>query len=613
MAKRKREADAAVEAPNGKARKLSEATGPSKTIQIQVVTGSYERTLHGIIAAIPSSILKPAGAGAGADADADAVDKDTADKNGEDTADKNGEDTADKNGEDTVDKNGEDTADKNGEHTADKNGEHTADKNGEHTADKNGEHTADKNGEHTADKNGEHTADKNGEHTGDDPVSEEESLPDVRFSDSFLFNAHTSAIRCLALSPIPSDADSSTRIILASGSNDERINLYNISIAPPSISKSGRKVPVIPSLSSVPVASNTRNRELGSLIHHNGAITSLYFPTHSKLLSAAEDNNIAVARTKDGIVLTTIKAPVPKPVGRPSGDTAGPGEVPAGVNDFAVHPSMKLMLTVGKGERSMRLWNLVTGKKAGVLNFGRDMLQQVGEGKFGTGEGRRIIWDPTGEEFVIAFERGAVVYDIDCKLKSKIIPVPATKVHQMVYVPGSEENLVAVSTEDGRILFYDTKPSGAELTTANGEKVTKEKTIQEAILVAQLGGRAVGITTRIKDFQILAVDEQGSSTEIEGTFSYVIATGSSDGTIRIWSLLPEEVQVAIKLKAKQKETWRTTNSIPQVGRILAKYETGNRITCLKAFVMVGSGDDDGAETEAEEEKTEAESSDEDSD
>ena len=137
------------------------------------------------------------------------------------------------------------------------------------------------------------------------------------------------------------------------------------------------------------ISQNVGNRELGSLVHHSSSITALYFPTRAKLLSAAEDNTIAVSRTRDWTVLSTIKAPIPKPIGRPSGDTAGPGEVPAGVNDFAVHPSMKLMVSVGKGERCMRLWNLVTGKKAGVLAFEKDMLQQVGEGKFGSGEGRR--------------------------------------------------------------------------------------------------------------------------------------------------------------------------------------------------------------------------------
>ena len=84
---------------------------------------------------------------------------------------------------------------------------------------------------------------------------------------------------------------------------------------------------------------------------------------------------------------------MPKPQGRPSGDTAGPGEVPAGVNDFAIHPSQKLMLSVGRGEKCMRLWNLMTGKKAGVLNFDRELLNQVGEGKYGNGEGRRVLWD----------------------------------------------------------------------------------------------------------------------------------------------------------------------------------------------------------------------------
>ena len=71
---------------------------------------------------------------------------------------------------------------------------------------------------------------------------------------------------------------------------------------------------------------------------------------------------------------------------------------------------MKLMVSVGKGERCMRLWNLVTGKKAGVLNFNKDMLQQVGEGKWGTGEGRKVEWDIRGEEFVVGFEKGTVIF-----------------------------------------------------------------------------------------------------------------------------------------------------------------------------------------------------------
>lgn len=229
----------------------------------------------------------------------------------------------------------------------------------------------------------------------------------VEFADTFLLSPHGSAIRCLACSP-PSSSDSnqSKKRILASGSSDQIINLYHISTETPSCPN----ILEIPTLTGSKVKENPKNKELGSLNHHGGSINALCFPTRSKLLSAADDNTIAVARTRDWTVLSTIKAPIPKVHGRPSGDTAPLGGSPAGVNDFAIHPSLKLMVSVGKGEKCMRLWNLVTGKKAGVLNFERDLLQGVGEGRWTNGEGRRVEWNSVGEEFVVGFERGCVVF-----------------------------------------------------------------------------------------------------------------------------------------------------------------------------------------------------------
>lgn len=224
--------------------------------------------------------------------------------------------------------------------------------------------------------------------------------PTVQFADSFLFNAHASSIRCLALGPLP-DADSADPdVLLATGGSDERINVYSLSASP--VSESDR-MPAMPSLGNNKVAENPRNRELGTLMHHSSNITALHFPSRSKLLSASEDNTISISRTKDLTVVSTVKAPRPKVQGQPSGDTAPPGATPAGINDFAVHPSMKLMLSVGRGERAMRLWNLVTGKKAGVLTFARDVLQSVKESKYSSGEGRKIKWNPDGTEFSVAF------------------------------------------------------------------------------------------------------------------------------------------------------------------------------------------------------------------
>ena len=245
-----------------------------------------------------------------------------------------------------------------------------------------------------------------------DSFGESVQADEVEFVDTFLFNAHESAVRCLALSPLPSasEAAESEKIILASGSSDQTVNLYQISTTSPLFR--GGKNTLMPALNGGEIAPTLRNKEIGSLQHHNASVNALQFPSRSKLLSAADDNTLAVTRTRDWTVLSTIKAPRPKVHGRPSGDTAAFGETPSGVNDFAVHPSMKLMVSVGKGEKCMRLWNLVTGKKAGALNFERALLQEVGEGRWGRGEGLKVEWNEHGEEFAIAFERGVVVFGL---------------------------------------------------------------------------------------------------------------------------------------------------------------------------------------------------------
>ena len=250
--------------------------------------------------------------------------------------------------------------------------------------------------------------------------SEDEGVNAVlnaHFHDNFLFRAHSSAIRCLAISPPKSTIGSlkPPKVTLASGSTDERINLYHISA---SVSHEKTNELSLPSVGTNARFESSQNRELGSLLHHSSSISSLCFPTRSKLLSAAEDNTITISRTSDWTALTTVKAPFPKAVGRPSGDTAPPGGTPAGINDFAIHPSMKLLISVGKGEKCMRLWDLVRGKKAGVLNFEKELLQCIGEGKRASGEGRKVRWNGTGSEFAVAFERGVITFGMVCSSHS---------------------------------------------------------------------------------------------------------------------------------------------------------------------------------------------------
>ncbi|EER25294.1 WD domain, G-beta repeat containing protein [Coccidioides posadasii C735 delta SOWgp] len=417
----------------------------------------------------------------------------------------------------------------------------------------------------------------------------------VQFVDTFLFHAHASAIRCLALSPIADDSSLAQNVILASGGTDERINLYTLSAT---TTPTNDSFPSVPTLAGNKILENPKNRELGSLLHHSSSISALYFPTRSKLLASAEDNTISVTRTRDLSVVSTIKAPRPKAVGRPSGDTAPAGAAPAGINDFAVHPSMKLMLSVGKGEKCMRLWNLVTGKKAGVLNFGRDVLETVKEGKWSNGEGKKIVWDSAGQEFAVAFDRGVVVFGIDSVAKCYILPSPLTKVHQIKYVQTGDDDaeesstreLLAVSTEDGRILFYSTDGGLLE----QGERSNGKSSIAAAQLRCQLGGKEKGQSSRIKDFEFLQ-----TKSALGHPRTLIIVTAGSDGMVKLWVLDPKELcsneksrGAEGKRKKKEKQASREGHGPVDVGRLLGTYETGNRITCLKAFMLAKAEGDE---------------------
>ena len=440
-------------------------------------------------------------------------------------------------------------------------------------------------------------------------ASKLENSSQVSFTDTFLLNAHRSSLTSLALCP-PSTC--SSKITLATGSSDAQIQLYSLSTSPPS----GPSPPPFTTATLAPHAmlENPKNRELGSLLHHGSTITALHFPTHGKLLSASLDNSIGVTRTRDWTLLSRIRAPVPKPVGRPSGDTAAPGEVPAGVNGVAVHPSMKLCVSVGRGERCMRLWNLVTGKKAGVLSFGKELLARVGEGKFGRGEGLSVVWDEEGDEFAVGFERGIVVYELDARPRCTIVPSPRTKVGRLRYLPavqkqgenGSEVEsgngrVLACTTEDGRVMFYDTAAPGARKHADAKSDTAKENGTEEeksAVLLGQLGGRAAGVAGRIKDFKIL--DMTGTDMP-SWTNDLLIATASSDGVVRVWGLNRQELPVPEVKPQDEDEAQNgaekgtmtanlngTATVERQIGKLLGLYETGHRITCLEAFVMSAS-------------------------
>lgn len=400
--------------------------------------------------------------------------------------------------------------------------------------------------------------------------SSDSKAPTVEFADTFLLTAHTKAIRCLAVSPPSAPVPGqSQKVILASGSNDSKINLYDLSAHPPKQEDQDPLKHVAPR----PILENRRNRELGNLEHHSSAVTSLQFPSRSKLMSGSEDSTIAVTRTRDWALIGSIKTPIAKAEGRPSGDTAAHDGTPQGVNDFAVHPSMKLMMSVSKGERKVRPWNLMTGKRAKALNYQRDLLQQIGEGRHASGEGKKLAWGSVDgeDEFAIGFDRDVVVFDMGGEPKCRIMEEARTKIHQVCYFSIGEEDedsrktLLALSTEDGRIIFSSTATDHlSPIADAKGTMAPKR-----ALTAGHLGGRDAGVTMRIKDFTIVR----------SGSTLYVLG-GSSDGTIRLWAVAESALRGACDSGSSKKGG--------EIGKLIGTYKTDNRVTCMTGYLMIAN-------------------------
>lgn len=169
------------------------------------------------------------------------------------------------------------------------------------------------------------------------------------------------------------------------------------------------------------------------------------------------------------------------------------------------------------------------------------------------------------------------------------MPLPRTKIHQVRYVSVKTDDqesfdVLAISTEDGRIILHATK----DIAKNNFTKPDVGSSIPVCNPFGVLGGSAEDVTGRVKDFEVLAVPQ---STNL------LFVSGSSDGALRLWLVdaaqLSHEKLLLNGIDASAHSHANGGGSAPkitnprQVGRLLSTYEAGNRITCLRAFVMFG--------------------------
>ncbi|KAI5965916.1 MAK11 [Candida pseudojiufengensis] len=326
-----------------------------------------------------------------------------------------------------------------------------------------------------------------------DPTNTKEPV----FQPIFHFQAHSLSIKTIDLA----------KRYLVTGSNDEHIRIYDLQ----------------------------KRKELGTLLSHQGTITALKFSKevdsttdsstsdnlHSGkwLLSGSEDGKIIIWRTKDWEIFATLKGHTKR------------------INDLAIHPSGKVAISVSD-DQTIRLWNLLTGKKASVLKLkGKDHLGQSGQ---------FVKWSIDGQYFIVGLLNQILFYKTSngkifkkLKFKSTIMSMEILK-----YNDGKDDidEWLVIGLGDGSIGFYDFKSIIDSKTEEDEEEKLWDSKPEEIEPIFKLQGH----TNRIKNFYFL----QSPITDNIPILSSV----SSDGKIVIWNLKIRD-QVAI-------------------------YDTGERLNCI---------------------------------
>lgn len=198
----------------------------------------------------------------------------------------------------------------------------------------------------------------------------------------FAYAPHAGCVKSVAMS--------GNGQLLASGSTDEHIKLYNL---------------------------KTR-RELGDLIQHDGAITTLDFFGKTHLMSGAADGMLAIWRTKDWECLKVMRG--------------HKGEV----HDVAIHPTGRLALSVGK-DKSLRLWNLLKGRSAYIKNIHI--------------EGTKVVWSHTGVNYAVAADKQFMVYNLESGKQMVEVKSPSGYANDISFVG---DDMIVSGFDDGTARVY---------------------------------------------------------------------------------------------------------------------------------------------------------------
>lgn len=344
------------------------------------------------------------------------------------------------------------------------------------------------------------------------------SLSQPLFTPIFHFQAHSLSVKCLDIS----------KRYLVSGSNDENIRIYDLQ----------------------------KRKELGTLLGHQGSITNLRFSrakdqngleiqSNKWLLSASEDNKIIVWRVKDWENFGSLKGHTDR------------------INDFDIHPSNRVAVSVSE-DHSIRLWNLMTVKKAGVLK-----LRKYNQ------NGQFVRWcGENGQYIAVGLMTKLLIYKTSTAKVHKEVDFGRKKLmHIEAEIIDGKEYIVA-GLNDGSIEFWETsklfeeKPEEAEEEEEEEEKEEETKLKPEFVLL--------GHSNRVKGFQFY-----------KNSFGHYLVSIGSDGRIVVWDMKIRD-QVAVY------DCGERLNCVAVCDESIEKYDTVKKRT---ADVELGEPSDVEADPE----------------
>ncbi|KAF8548712.1 WD40 repeat-like protein [Imleria badia] len=297
----------------------------------------------------------------------------------------------------------------------------------------------------------------------DGTVASSESGYEFHLKPAFIFPAHVSSIKAVAASPNGGKW-------LATGSSDEIVKVWDLA----------------------------RRKEIGGLMHHQGSITDLQFPSRSHLLSASEDGTLCLFHARDWTVLRSLKGHK----GR--------------VNSVAIHPSGKIALSVGH-DKTLRMWDLMRGKGSASTKLGK--------------EGEVVRWSLSGSMFIVQSLSSLDVFSTNMALRHSITHPSRIQSLRFCKRVNGDGELLLVAAEDKKISIYQVSEDSQSTPT----------------IIAEM----VGHSNRVKAVETLhiALPKTATNRADARATTTIVCTISSDGKIFVYDLaaLPAETEEKLQL------------------------------------------------------------------